>query len=462
MRIGSLFSGYGGLDAAVVSVLGGDVAWHVEFDKAPSAALAHRFPGVPNYGDVTAVDWAAVEPVDVLTGGFPCQDLSHAGKRAGLRPGTRSGLWEHMAYAISELRPRLVVIENVRGLLSAEAHSDVEPCPWCVGDGSGDVLRALGAVLGDLAGLGYDAVWGGVRASDAGAAHGRFRVFIVAHPEHADGVGCPRRGSVRDQARSRQPVHAGVAAADADQPGPQGAGEQAGSDTGRQTPDTRGRPAARRRGATPVHAEGVQQREPSVRRPVRAELGHGADARPVPVDLLPTTRATDGTKGGPNQAGSSGDLMLPSAVQPERFGPYQPAIDRWASVLGRPAPAPTEPGAKGSQRLSPRFVEWLMGLDDGWVTGVPGLSRAQQLKMLGNGVVPQQAELALRLLLGLPAESSDGVPGDLLPTPVVNDMGDGKAPPQWDAWCDAMKAKHGNGNGHGKSLAVEVRRHDLA
>jgi DNA (cytosine-5)-methyltransferase 1 len=144
-----------------VSVLGGDVAWHVEFDKAPSAALAHRFPGVPNYGDVTAVDWAAVEPVDVLTGGFPCQDLSHAGKRAGLRPGTRSGLWEHMAYAISELRPRLVVIENVRGLLSAEAHSDVEPCPWCVGDGSGDVLRALGAVLGDLAGLGYDAVWGG-------------------------------------------------------------------------------------------------------------------------------------------------------------------------------------------------------------------------------------------------------------------------------------------------------------
>ena len=89
MRIGSLFSGYGGLDAAVVSVLGGDVAWHVEFDKAPSAALAHRFPGVPNYGDVTAVDWAAVEPVDVLTGGFPCQDLSHAGKRAGLRPGTR-------------------------------------------------------------------------------------------------------------------------------------------------------------------------------------------------------------------------------------------------------------------------------------------------------------------------------------------------------------------------------------
>ena len=75
------------------------------------------------------------------------------------------------------------------------------------------------------------------------------------------------------------------------------------------------------------------------------------------------------------------------------------AIRRWERVLGRPAPSPTELSAKGAQRLSPRFVEFMMGLPAGWVTDVPGLSRNEQLKALGNGVVPQQAAAALRLLL---------------------------------------------------------------
>ena len=190
LKIGSLFSGYGGLDLAVSEVTGAEVAWHCEFDDAPSKILERNFPGIPNFGDVSKVDWASVEPVDILTGGFPCQDLSLAGKRAGLREGTRSGLWSEFALAIETIQPSLVVIENVRGLLSAAAHSDVEPCPWCLGDDSGEPpLRALGAVLGDLATLGpygYEARWVGVRASDAGAPHSRFRVFIVAHPRRID------------------------------------------------------------------------------------------------------------------------------------------------------------------------------------------------------------------------------------------------------------------------------------
>jgi len=158
--------------------------------------------------------------------------------------------------------------------------------------------------------------------------------------------------------------------------------------------------------------------------------------------LLPTPRATDGTKGGPNQRGSSGDLMLPSAVTllptpqaqdakghtpsnainrarqgrqvmlahaVDSFGDYAPAIARWEAILGRPAPAPTEPTGKGgAHRLSARFVEWLMGLPDGWVTD-PAIwegmklstARNAQLKALGNGVVPQQAAAALRWLLGV-------------------------------------------------------------
>ncbi len=198
LRVGALFAGYGGLELGVLAALdafkvSGNVAWHAEVDPAPSRVLAHHWPGVPNLGDVTTVDWATVPPVDVLTGGFPCQDVSHAGRRLGLRPDTRSGLWSHFALAIAQLRPALVVAENVRGLLSADAHanpsSDVEPCPWCVGAPGASPLRALGAVLGDLADLGYDARWTGVRASDAGAPHGRFRVFVAAWPAHADDLG---------------------------------------------------------------------------------------------------------------------------------------------------------------------------------------------------------------------------------------------------------------------------------
>jgi len=187
LKIGSLFSGYGGLDLAVTAVTGAHVVWHCEWEDAPSAILDKNFPGVPNFKDVSKVDWTSVEPVDILTGGFPCQDLSLAGRRAGLKDGTRSGLWSEFHKAIETLKPRLVVIENVRGLLSATAHSNVEQCPWCVGDEPSEPsLRALGAVLGDLADIGYDAKWTSVRASDAGAPHSRFRVFIIAYPRGVD------------------------------------------------------------------------------------------------------------------------------------------------------------------------------------------------------------------------------------------------------------------------------------
>ncbi|MGV7904297.1 DNA cytosine methyltransferase, partial [Mycobacterium kansasii] len=84
---------YAGLDRAVEEVFGAEPAWFVEYDAAPSKILAHHYPGVPNYGDVTTVDWASVPPVAILTGGSPCQDLSNAGKRAGMTDGTRSNLW---------------------------------------------------------------------------------------------------------------------------------------------------------------------------------------------------------------------------------------------------------------------------------------------------------------------------------------------------------------------------------
>lgn len=183
MKIGSLFSGYGGLDAATIAVTGGQVVWHCEWEEAPSTVLDAHWSGVPNYRDVTKVDFTQVEPVDVLTGGFPCQDLSLAGKRAGLKEGTRSNLWFEFHRAITELKPRLVIIENVRGLLSATANSDLELATSGLDyKPNQPTLRAIGAVSGSLSEIGYDCRWTTVAASDIGAPHRRERVFVIATP----------------------------------------------------------------------------------------------------------------------------------------------------------------------------------------------------------------------------------------------------------------------------------------
>lgn len=119
--------------------------------------------------------------------------------------------------------------------------------------------------------------------------------------------------------------------------------------------------------------------------------------------MLPTPRASDGEKGGPNQRGSKGDLTMPSLAPrlPVAWGDYEPAIRRWEQVMG-PAPAPVQPGAKGQPRLSPVFTEWMMGQPPGWITAPEiGLTRNEQLKACGNGVVTQQAEAALADMLAV-------------------------------------------------------------
>ena len=95
LRIGSLFSGYGGLDLAVEHVFNATTVWFSELNAPVAHVFSRHWPEAPNLGDITAIDWSHVEPVDILIGGFPCQDVSTVGKRAGLAPGTRSGLWAH-------------------------------------------------------------------------------------------------------------------------------------------------------------------------------------------------------------------------------------------------------------------------------------------------------------------------------------------------------------------------------
>ncbi len=92
-RIGSLFSGYGGLDLAVEHGTSGETVWFSEINEPVARVFSHHWPDTPNLGDISIIDWHEVPPVDVLCGGFPCQDVSTVGKGAGLAPGTRSGLW---------------------------------------------------------------------------------------------------------------------------------------------------------------------------------------------------------------------------------------------------------------------------------------------------------------------------------------------------------------------------------
>ena len=158
MRIGSLFSGIGGLELGLERAGLGRVVWQAERDAWCRGVLAAHWPDARRFDDVRAVRAGDAERVDVICGGFPCQDISRAGKRVGME-GARSGLWSEYARIIGELSPTWVVIENV------------------------DELRRAGLdrVLGDLAALGFDAEWATLRASDVGAPHERPRLFIVAH-----------------------------------------------------------------------------------------------------------------------------------------------------------------------------------------------------------------------------------------------------------------------------------------
>lgn len=382
MKVGSLCTGYAGLDMAVHAVLGGELAWVADTDPGASAILAARFPGVPNLGDITAVNWLAVPPVDVLTAGFPCQDVSCAGARKGLRAGTRTGVWSRVATAIDVLQPRLVLLENVRGLLSAGADSDMEPCPWCLGE-SGDehALRALGAVLGDLADIGFDAEWQVVSAADAGAPHRRERVFILGWPAA--------------NARGHEP--GGHGAVSGEHQADEGNGPGAGR--GSTPEDTDSTASGERRQPAPGQEAGWRPRADAGRSGgarVAADagdglLGTGSGPCAVQGPAIPQ-RPTE--QPGRLHSGDQREVAVASAA----WGQYGIAIGRWERVTGRPAPRPTERGRTG-ERLSPAFVEWMQGLPAGWVTDVPGLTRNAKLKALGNGVVPQQAELALRLLL---------------------------------------------------------------
>ncbi|MGW5332454.1 DNA cytosine methyltransferase [Streptomyces bauhiniae] len=400
----SLCTGSAALDQAVETVTGLTTVAVAERDRAASRLLAARMPHTVNLGDITAVDWPAVaagmpRPA-ALTAGFPCQDISNAGPRGGIA-GDRSGLWKTVAHAIRHLRPRLVFLENVAAIRS----------------------RGLDVVAADLAAIGYDARWMCLRASDpeVGACHRRDRWFAVAYPaaENPHLTTRPERGTTapRQTQGGRARAHAGGRSGLLAAPG----------EPLRLLPTPAAADGTGGPGTSPKRRGGMNLRTAVTLLPTPAARDWksgasnliGTNSRPlneVVVNLLPTPKASDGPHGGPNQRDTAGNYYLPGqAVRlDDRWvatngTDYGPAIRRWETALGRPAPEPTEPGTKGNRRLAPAFVEWMMGAEPGWVTDPElSLSRSDQLKILGNGVVIHQAAHAYSLLLGM----DQAAPGD--------------------------------------------------
>ena len=171
LRVLDLFSGIGGFSLGLERTGGFETVAFCEIEEFPRKVLAKHWPEVPCYHDVTKLTGDILKrdgiSVDVITGGFPCQDLSLSGKQAGMGEGTRSGLWSEIVRLIGELRPQYVIVENVANLLSGPSE---KRGGW------------FGRVLGDLAAVGYDAEWHCISAANLGAKHIRDRVWILAHP----------------------------------------------------------------------------------------------------------------------------------------------------------------------------------------------------------------------------------------------------------------------------------------
>lgn len=511
LRMGSLCSGYEGLGLAVADVMDVEHAWFAEVDPAASHVLDAHWPGTPNHGDITVTDWTTVEPVDVLTAGWPCQPSSSAGKRKGSLD--ERDLWPIRKFdeggqprrgvidAIRALRPRTFIGENVPGLLTVENG------------------MCFGRVLADLDDAGYTVAWTTVGACRVGLCHHRHRIYILAtldgadtptrapiasrdgdgwermqdslfgdpHPVEwpqaghvADGqawamaaepcgtngtilptpranAGRTSRGAAMDR-RSRSapsleqaveiaqgilprelkswseapaswrpfpemlPTPTASVANRYGMPSPETAARRMGEEGRRNLQDAVAMlptPTARDAscGARRTSPEGRPLSEvvallPTPTASDTTGAGHAGDGAPnlrTVAVLLPTPRASDGTHGGPNQRGSSGDLALPSAVQPERWGQYASAIRRHEQATGHAAPNPTEPGRLGRPRLTAALPEWMMGLPPGWITGLVSsgsdprpdrISRNDAIRIAGNGVVAQAASHAIRLLLG--------------------------------------------------------------
>lgn len=331
------------------------IRWQVEIEDYPRQILQRHWPDVPRYRDVRGVtgrggkSWRRYErlaPVDVMVGGFPCQDISVAGRGAGIQAGTRSGLWFEFARLIGELRPRVVLLENVSAILAR--------------DGT--------VVIGSLAEMGYDCRWGTIRATDAGAPHQRERWFCVAVSESERAPAAQQSGQWRGAEQGR-PVMAGANHYWQSQP-QGGIGEQ------RRRAGDGGESLANASGPRLAQRES-QRRDDGAQQPPAErggdELAH-TQGRAV-FDIRRERRDVQGEE----RRQWQGDTTTPGGRQSGGKFAVEPRLGRGTHGLPGGLDFPGWPAGPGQQQHEwepPRVV-----------SGQP--RRAARLRALGNAVVPQ-------------------------------------------------------------------------
>ena len=320
LKIGSLCTGYGGLDMAVEAYFNAETVWTCESDKHASKVIEQRI-GKPNHGDLKTTIWAEVEPIDILTAGYPCQPFSTAGKRRGVDD--ERHLWPYIKEIIRTLRPSYVVLENVRGHFGL----------------------GFREVLTDLTNIGYDAKWKLVRASDVGAPHRRERLFILAYPSGE------RLQGPREQRNSGYEFAEGI--------------------------------------------QQVQRLEYSNPNSERLTLvgNNSRKERNKRKSHFVCEELVETNTGNTDNCCLGSIKCVCRRLSPKPRGIGSSYVEKLDSIYTVSVPSPLD-----QNKLNPKFVEYLMGLPEGWVTECD-ISRTQQLKILGNGVVPQQAYRALQLLV---------------------------------------------------------------
>jgi DNA-cytosine methyltransferase len=350
LKVLDLFSGIGGFSLGF-DRMGWQTVGFCEIDKHCSQVLQKHWPNVTIFDDVTKLSAENFkENVDVICGGFPCQDISVAGKKAGIS-GSRSGLWKEFARLINEFKPKFAIIENVANLRG----------------------NGLITVLQDLWQIGYDAEWHCIPASALGAPHQRDRIWIIAHPNskrfnHNQGTPARENGAEGRTECSEKTTAGGICSAT------RGLSENS-SGTLANTNGTR--KVVKRR------ADKSAPRESELRHLVRGRSGtddqriDSSKENEKMADSLRQRLAGHGN----NCGKTSEERQILQYWQVSCFCCFR-GTELWRKE-------PDIPRLKDNG-LNPDWVEWLMGFPIGWTADLP---RKHRLKSLGNAVVPIIPEL---------------------------------------------------------------------